>query len=196
MKNKLSVLFAFCLMIFFAQSAKAQYEKGDILINPGLSIGSYGYYGYGSYYSGSSGFLPLTVNAEYSLNDKFSVGGYAGYYSRSYNYGSGYKDRLTSLSFGARGVFHASGVLNEVLDLNINEEKLDLYAGLILGFTTMNYKYDEKWGGANYNTNLDNRLILGPTVGVRYFFTPKFGAYFETGRNAFGWINLGVSLKL
>ncbi len=142
MKNKFSILFAFCLMIFFAQSAKAQYQKGDILINPGLSLGVIGYNYYGS---GYSGFLPLTINAEYSINDKFSLGGYAGYYSRRYK---SIDYRFTSLSFGARGTFHASGVLNEVLDLNINEEKLDLYGSLILGVYTSSWNYGDNSVGS------------------------------------------------
>ncbi|MDO1445220.1 hypothetical protein Q0590_03105 [Rhodocytophaga aerolata] len=194
MKNKLSVLFALCLMIFFAQSAKAQYEKGDILINPGISIGGYGYYNYGLY-SNSGGFLPLTINAEYSINDMFSVGGYAGYYSRTYKYSNDYKDRWTALSIGARGTLHASGLLNDQLDLNINEEKLDIYASLLLGFETYSWKVDEKWGGSNYYNN-GSRVFPGLTFGARYFFTPKFGGYLELGRNAFGYLNLGVSFKL
>jgi hypothetical protein len=188
MKNKLSILFALCLMIFFAQSAKAQYEKGDILINPGISLGVIGYNYYGS---GYSGFLPLTVNVEYSINDKFSVGGYGGYYSRSYK---SIDYRFTALSFGARGTFHASGVLNEVLDLNINEEKLDLYGTVILGVHTYSWNYGDTRTSALYDNGTG--LRLGTSIGARYFFTPKFGAFFEVGRGVFGFADLGISLKL
>jgi hypothetical protein len=189
MKNKLSLLFAFCLMIFFAQSASAQYQKGDILINPGLSLGVIGYNYYGT---GYSGFLPLTVNAEYSINDKFAIGGYGGWYSRTYK---NWDYRFTALSFGARGTFHASGVLNEVLDLNINEEKLDIYGALILGVHTYSWNYGDTRGvGSLYDNGTG--LRLGTSLGVRYFFTPKFGAFFELGRGVFGYADLGVSFKL
>src|SRR6187200_2301989 len=91
------------VMVALYGKASAQYEKGNIAVNLGVSFGLIGY-GYG-YYGSGSGFLPLSVSGEYSINDNFALGAYVGYFSRSYNSGD---FRFTAMSYGARGTFHAS----------------------------------------------------------------------------------------
>ena len=175
----------------FTSGAYAQFEKGDLLVNAGISVGTWGY-GYGLY-GGSSGFLPLTANVEYSIDDKFAVGPYAGIYTRSYEY-LAYKDRFTAISFGGRGTLHASSLLNEHLDMGINESKLDIYATLIIGFEVLNWSYDDAYDGdPYYNNSVD--FDFGPVLGVRYNFNPKIGAFFEAGRGSFGLGTLGVSAR-
>jgi hypothetical protein len=191
MKITLTVLI-FLLVIsqeIFAQLKRdSQYDRGDITVNLGLSFGLIGY-GYG-YYSGASGFVPVFANAEYSLNNKFAIGPYLGFYSRSYSNGD---FKFSSVSFGARGTFHASDFLNDQLGANINAEKLDLYAALHLGFETLNWKYKDASVPGFYSNS--SRVIFGPVIGARYWFSPAFGVFFETGRGAFGWATLGVSGK-
>lgn len=188
--KKFTLLFSL-LIGLFATAAHAQYQKGDILVNAGLSVGVFGY-GYGLYGS-SSGFLPVSLNVEYSVNDMFAVGPYLGIYSRSYRY-SGYKDRFTALSFGGRGTFHASALLNEHLDLGINEEKLDIYATMIVGFESRSWRFDSAFvGDRHYNDEVF--FDFGPVLGVRYKFNPNFSAFFEAGRGAFGIGTLGLSAK-
>lgn len=181
------------LMACLVSGAYAQYQKGDIAVNAGITFGLIGY-GYGLYGS-SSGFPPLSVNAEYSINDKFAVGPYVGLYTRSYKYGSGYNDRFTALSFGARGTFHATPFLNETLNLSIDEEKIDLYGTVILGFESYSWNFDEKYGGNYYYSN-GSRIIFGPILGVLYNLNPSLGIFFEGGRGAFGYGTLGVTAKL
>lgn len=169
--------------------SNAQYQKGNVTVNAGFSIGLIGY-SYG-YYSGASGFVPIFANVEYSVNEIFAVGPYVGFYTRSYVNGD---FKFTSISLGARGTAHLSGWLNEKLDMGINEETVDLYAALHLGFESVSWKYrDESIPGYYANSS---RGIFGPVLGVRYMFAPNFGAFFETGRGAFGWASLGVSLRL
>jgi hypothetical protein len=191
MKILIPVLLVLCIEQTFAQKRTiAQdndgfYQRGDLTLNLGLSLGAIGY-GYGLY-SGASGFVPVFANLEYSLNDKFAVGPYAGFYSRSYSNGA-YK--FTSVTFGARGTFHASSFLNDI-GANINTEKLDLYASLHLGFEGTTWKYkDQTVPGFYSNTT---RFIFGPVIGARYWFSPAFGAFVETGRGALGWFSLGLS---
>lgn len=172
--------------------AQTQYQKGDILVNLGLSVGTFGY-GYGLYGS-SSGFLPITASVEYSVNDLVSVGPYAGIYTRTYKY-FGYKDRFTALSFGGRGTLHASSLLNEHLELSINEEKLDIYATVIIGFETRSWNFDSSYGGDRYYDN-DATFDFGTIVGIRYLLNPKYSVFFELGRGSFGIGTLGVSAKL
>lgn len=185
----LMVLFTAC----FISNVSAQYKKGDITANAGLSFGLIGY-GYG-FYGSSSGFLPVTINGEYSIDEKFSVGPYAGIYTRSYNYGSNYKDRFTALSFGVRGTFHATPFLNEILSFGLDEEKFDIYGTVLLGIETYSWKFDEQYIGSNFYSN-GSRAIFGPVLGVRYQFNPKMGIFFEGGRGAFGYGTLGISAKL
>src|SRR5688572_30807758 len=108
-------IFTILVCLWCMPEAFAQYEKGNLTVSAGISFGLIGY-GYG-YYSGASGFLPVFANAEYSVNDKFAIGPYAGFYSRSYSNGD---LKFTSLSFGGRGTFHASNFLNDKLGVNIN----------------------------------------------------------------------------
>src|ERR1700750_1435623 len=87
-----------CLLL--SNPAKAQYEKGDLLVNAGISLGllGYSYAGYGN----ASFALPLNASVEYSINDKLAVGPYLGYFSRSYAYSTSYRDRFSVISFGGR----------------------------------------------------------------------------------------------
>lgn len=195
MKKTFVFLFTLAVACLSSFSARAQYAQGDITASAGFSFGTIGYnWGYG----GGRGFLPLSLNAEYSINDKFAIGPYLGFYSRRYDYGGfgmgAYEFRFRALAFGARGTLHATGLLNDALDLGMDEEKFDLYATLLLGFETYSWDY----GDFNNLTVLNDdtgRFILGPVIGVRYFFNPQFGAFFEAGRGAFGYGTLGVSAK-
>ena len=202
MKNKLVLIAALFIAYFAAQPAKAQlYDTGDITVNAGLSLGVIGYGGYGLYGGNFSGFLPITANVEYSINDQFAVGGYAAFYSRGYNinYGSGrYKNGFRAFAFGGRGTFHATPLLNDALDANLDENKLDLYASVIAGLEVTSWYYDnDYYRQLGISAPNDNRVrpVLGPVLGVRYMFNPGLGVYFEGGRGALGWATFGVSFK-
>ncbi len=192
MKKQFLCAFVFAFTLLSGSAARAQFAKGDILINPGVSFLGYGYnFGYSGGYSG----LPaLSASVEYSITDQIGVGGYVGYQSRSYKYSSSSKIRWTSIGFGARGVYHASSFLNDALNASINEEKLDIYAGLSLGYQTYSWNYgDTGLSGLNNGTG---GVVLGGILGVRYMFSPNIGVYGELGRGAFGAITLGATFKL
>ncbi len=192
MKRSFRYLFAFVMFTVCSFSAQAQYEKGDLLINPGISLLGYGYgYGFGGSYSG----LPaLSASIEYNVTDNIGVGGYGGFVSRSYKY-AGFKDRWSNIGFGARGIFHASEVLNDALGANINSEKLDIYGGLSLGYELYTWSYDDNsiYRGSGASSGA---FVLGGILGTRYMFSPNLGVYGELGRGAFGAITLGVTFKL
>lgn len=184
MKKRLTVIA--CLVCGVVSTTMAQYEKGDLTASAGISFGLIGY-GYG-YYGGASGFLPVSLNVEYSVNDAFAIGPYVGMYSRSYGAGD---YRFRALSFGARGTFHAGNFLNDNLNMSINTEKVDIYAALLLGVETYSWKYADNIADGYYANG--SRVIFGPVLGIRYLFSPNFGAFFEGGRGAFGYGTLGVS---
>lgn len=180
-------------MVFcFGSNAFAQYEQGDITVSGGFSMGVFSYNGWGSY-GKFSGFPPLFFNLEYSVNEKVAIGPYLGYYGRTFKSG-GYKSTFTAVSYGARGTFHASEFLSEVLDLSINEEKVDVYASLMMGFDTYSYKFDEDWYGDSDRLS-DTEFDFGTIIGIRYNFTPQAGAFFEFGRGTFGLATIGASVK-
>ncbi|MDJ1471998.1 outer membrane beta-barrel protein [Xanthocytophaga flava] len=192
MKKTIVYLSTFLVVLICSFSAQAQYSKGDLLINPGISFGGIGYdYGYYGSYSGLPG---LSANIEYNVTDNIAVGGYLGFISRSYKYqGSGIssKTRWTNVGFGARGIFHATEVLNDAFSGSMNSEKLDIYGGLSLGYETYS------WSGDNstYYANGGN-VVFGGILGCRYMFNPAIGVYGEVGRGALGILTLGVSFKL
>ena len=184
MKKKFSILL---VMVAVCWQATAQFEKGDLAVNAGISFGLIGY-GYG-YYGSGSGFLPLSLSGEYSINDRFAVGAYVGYFSRSYSSGD---FRFTALSFGGRGTFHASSFLNDKLNMNLSE-KVDVYGSVLLGVETLSWKYRDDTLNGYYSNG--SRVIFGPVLGIRYLFSPNFGAFFEGGRGAFGLGSIGVTGK-
>lgn len=179
------------MLLCISTGAFAQYQKGNIMVNAGVSFGLIGY-NWGAYGS-SSGFLPITANAEYSLNEMFSVGPYLGYYGRTYKSG-GYKDRFTAIAFGARGTFHATGLLNDQLGWSLDEEKWDLYGSLMLGYETYSWKFDESNLGEKYYSG-SSSIELAPVVGARYHITPAFGTFLELGHGSFGYITVGGSAR-
>jgi hypothetical protein len=169
-----------------AVKSESGFEQGDILISPGISFGAVGYgYGFGD---GGSGFLPVSVSAEYSINDKFAVGPYVGFYSRSY---SGTDFKWTSFSFGAKGTLHATGLLNEAFDSSMDAEKIDLFASTYLGIRTVSF--NESFLGQSAS---GSDFRFGLTIGGRYFFNPNIGAFLELGYGALGVGTLGVSFRL
>lgn len=173
----------------FATKASASgFEKGDILISPGVSFGAIGYnYGGGS-------FLPLSLSAEYSLNDLFALGAFAGYYSGSYSYsffGTTSTTKWTSFSFGGKGTLHATGLLNQAFSSSMDAEKIDLFASLYLGIRSESFSENIVGVSASGTT-----FTPGLTIGGRYFFTPNIGAFLELGYGAIGAGTLGVSFRL
>jgi hypothetical protein len=193
MKRIITSLCALVVACLISSSAQAQYAKGDITANLGISLGVLGYGTYGAFGNNYSGFLPLSVAVEYSVTDAFAVGGYAGYYSRSYKY-STYRDRWSTYSFGARGTYHATPILNDLLDASIPEDKWDIYGTLLLGYDVYSYSWGDDRLRGDYDYNNGN-FRLGTVLGTRYFFNPKFGAFVELGRGAHGILTLGISGK-
>lgn len=193
--KRIYFLFIAGLMLFTSPAVGQVFQgKGDLSANAGFSLGVIGYGGWGGF--GSAGFaIPITVNVDYGVHEMFSVGPYVGYLSRSYgSRTSTYSWRFTSLAFGVHGAFHASSFLNEHLDLDINEDKVDLYGKVILGYETYSYNDTGTWFDDSYRSS--GRPVFGPVFGARYMFSPNFGGYAEGGRGNFGWLTLGLSFKL
>ncbi len=157
------------------------YERGDLLFNPGITLG---YYGLG--YGFRGGFLPIWATLEYSINSKFAVGPYVGVHLvTNYN----------GIGFGGRFTFHGTGLVNNIFNASIDAKKFDFYASGILGYEIRpNYEYYDFSIGRTVSTS-NSVLRLGVAVGFRYMFASSVGVFAELGPGAFGYSTLGLSFK-
>ncbi len=176
MKKLLSSLFLVALLAFSAQNVMAQYAQGDKLLNVGIGLG--GYYNYGGYYGGlygGGGGVTLGGSFEYGFTDQISAGAQIDFYSR--NYGGG--GRVTTIPIALRGSYH----FNELL--NLNNDKIDLYGGLQLGYFLESNNFGDSRSG---------RGLFGVHIGGKYYFQPNLGAFAEVGYGVTG-LKLGVAFK-
>ncbi len=142
------------------------YEKGDNLLNVGIGLSSY-YYG-----------NPIGISYEKGVEKDISVGAQLDYNSGNYYYySSGYK----AYYLGARGSIH----LNRLLKIRV--EKLDLYAGLGLGYQHI------RWNDSYYGYN--SSLFFNYFIGGKYYFIEKFGAFTELGRTGLSSVRVGLAFK-
>ena len=154
------------------------FSKGDKVANVSIGLGSSIY---GSGFSG--GIPPIGVSLEYGIkdnlfNDKSSlgIGGYAGFTTANFGVGT-----YTSIIVGARGLLHYQLV-----------EKLDTYAGVMLGYNIASVKYSSAYTGLGAVST--GGLIYAGFIGARYYFTPNLAALAELGYGI-AILNLGVSFK-
>ncbi|RYZ36281.1 MAG: hypothetical protein EOP49_32750 [Sphingobacteriales bacterium] len=175
MKKLFSSLLVMSLLLVGTQSF-AQYQKGDKLLNAGIGLSSY--YGGG---------LPIGASFEVGITDEISVGAQLDFYTWSYNWGSGYKYRYTFLPIAVRGSYH----VNELL--NLNNEKLDLYGGVALGYYISSFKDNSGYSGF-YDNAYGNQVLFGIHLGGRYYFKPNVGAFAEVGYGVSA-LKLGVTFK-
>jgi len=184
---KIKILLFATLFAFGFQVTQAQtFDKGTKVLNLGIGLG-------GNYYSSWSGssHTPLLaaafdVSVMEGVLDKGSIGigGYVGYQSAKYDYTGGYGWKQSNLLIGPRGTFHYPFI-----------DKLDTYAGLLLGYHIVSWKYTGNWGGITQDSG-SNAVYFSGFVGARYYFTPNIGAYIELGSGSLGLANLGIAIKL
>ena len=160
-------------MVVNTTSSFAQDEKGDKLLNVGIGLNSY-------YFGG----IPLAASLEIGITDDISVGPAIGYQSKNYGSGS-YNSKWTSIYIGGRGSYH----LNKVIDLN--NEKVDLYAGAQLGYQSFKWK-DDYVGVSPYN---NGNLRFGLYGGGRYYFQNNIAVVGEFGFGGYSNANIGVTFK-
>jgi len=188
MKNQLIIVLTalFLTVMGTPQTTQAQsFEKGLLSISPGLNLGNIGFYG-----SGTG--IPLVASAEFAILEYVGVGPYAGFVN--YSFGSGAnKYRYTFISVGVRGDFHYNALLEEILEMDLNSDKVDLYIGILLGYQTTSYSGPD---GDIYRGLYNNRGTSGVTVGGRYYFNKNLAVFAEAGRSLYGALNVGLTLRL
>lgn len=190
--KKITLLFLLCFCGFVTMSQEVFY-KGTIATNVSIGLGN-NVSGFGL------GFPPVSLAVDYGIvdnlimgeNGSIGIGGYFGFATngKTYNYlDYSYKARYTRMAFGVRGTFHY-----QFLD------KLDTYAGLMLGLYTYNWKYD--WSG-NYhydyyysprNSNTSD-FAFSAFVGSRYYFNDNWGINAEVGYG-FTYLSAGITYRI
>jgi hypothetical protein len=165
-----SLLALSAIVYFQARSFAQSYQKGDKLLNLGVGLGTYG-----------AGGIGLGGSFEFGIHDAISVGVIGGYSGRSNYLNSG--GRWSVLTIGARGSYH----FNELLKLN--DDKIDLYAGLGLGYRNISWSYSGL-GGSSWGSGI---TFIGH-IGGKYYFKPNLGVFAELG-SGFGVLQAGVAFK-
>ncbi|WKN31637.1 hypothetical protein PZB74_22075 [Porifericola rhodea] len=194
MKNLFILTFVCTLMCFSAQAQNTvrvqtnnnlAYAEGTNILDVGVGFGR----AYGSYYAWGNGFgggVPVSASFELGLHEYFSVGPYVAYAS----YGFRNTDyRANFFSVGAKGSFHYVALANEALDLDINEEKVDLYVSVYLGGEFYSDNHD------NFYDNTSN-VDFGTVIGGRYLFNENIGVYSEIGYAALAVWTIGLTVNL
>ena len=174
MKKILSSLFVVALLA--CGTANAQYAQGDKLLNVGIGAG--GYYGGGG--------LPIGASFEYGITPEISVGAQIDFYTTNYGGYIGYNYRYTFIPIAIRGSYH----VNELL--NLNNDKIDLYGGIQLGYYLSSYSGDRAYAG--YIDPYRGRALFGIHLGGKYYFKPNLGAFAEVGYGV-APVKLGVAFK-
>ncbi len=196
----------------------AMYHKGVNMLSVGISPFTYSYgsafYYYNNYSSGMT-MPPLTANFQHGINDYISVGLAAGRYGRYYKWENPiysttliekYKSTYSYTFFGVVGEFHYSKLFDEIFQVN-SSEKGDLYVGLIAGAFISSWKeknlvYDYNYTTGNYEQRVSEAKysstagLFRSYVGGRYYFTPNFAGFMELGYSGFGYLTLGITLKI
>jgi len=158
------------------------FDKGDNLVNASVGL---------TIYSGvylESGVPPVAISVERGIVDEvldegvIGVLGYLGYSSYKYDYlGWGWKYSNFIVAVG--GTFHYPLV-----------DKLDTYAGVLLGYKIVTANEFGVYTGYDYSTAGSSPVFSG-FVGARYYVTDNFGVFGQVGVGI-AYLNVGVTLKL
>lgn len=188
--KKLSTLIVLTILLSSFVQAQA-FKKETFAVNLGFG---FGWYSYG--YSVSS-FPAITLSAEKGVWDidkvgVISLGGTVGWKTAKYDWSYlnySYEWKWNDIVIAARGTLHP---------VLVDNEKIDLYAGLALGVRLQSDKYYVPTLFTNepekYSDN-DVNALIAIYAGCRYYFSDHFAAFGELGYGL-GYLTLGVSYKL
>lgn len=176
--KKITILL-FVVLLGWQANAQKCFEKGNVLLNPGVGLLS-NYVGNGYGYGVHPSFF---FSADFGVHDYVSVGPYVGT--------NLYKDAL-GVAFGARGNFHWWQLLDDKVSKDLKQNQLELYATLWLGYQI--YRFD------NYNNSRykASRFGAGFTQGIRWYpkANQRFALYGEFGYTPIAFSTLGCTIRI
>jgi hypothetical protein len=142
----------------FATTGGDPFGAGEKVAFLGLSLGYYG----GVY--GDVSLPPLNVGMDIAISQYLTVGGLFGFSRYGY-----YDNDITYLTFAGRMTFHPTFWFTRV------KVPIDPYGIATAGYTIGNYS------GPNTYRSSYSYLVIGPGVGIRYWFNPHWSGQAETG---------------
>lgn len=166
----------------FLTAQESTFNLGDNVVNLGIGLGGSSYIG--TYYKTT--FPPLSISFERGIKDQIlekgviGVGGLLAYSAHKWESG-GWGWKYTNLIIGARGSFHYPLV-----------DKLDTYAGLVIGYNIVSIKEFGYTTGIEPGSNAG--LIASGFIGARYYFSEKLAAMAELGYGI-SVLNIGIAFK-
>lgn len=174
MKKIISSLL-FSVLVLSGVSVSAQFEKGDKILNAGIGGGGFGWL---------SGFA-VGASVEVGITDFIGIGAQTDL--RFYKNWVG-KSKL-AIPIAARGAYHFGKHFMKV-------DNVDLYGGLVLGFTIGGKYYDDSYGGTWLSTYDNSAFVGGVFAGGRYYFAENLGVFaeFSGGSNVLP-AKAGITLK-
>ena len=174
MKKQLLALFSLCFLLATTSNVFAQFEKGDKLLNAGLSLGGT--------YGGGTG---IGASFEVGVHDFISVGAQADFLTWNYGwFGNDWKYSFAPI--GVRGSYHFGKHFLKI-------DNLDLYAGPAIGYTISSIKAPKSAGGG-FVDGYSGKLFVGVFAGARYYFKENLGVFAEFGQNTSA-LKAGVAFK-
>jgi hypothetical protein len=183
MKKLGTVVGMVCAFALLSLNANAQVEEGQIDMNLGIGLLTFGA-------TGDVGVPPVSFSLDYALKDNITVGGFLGYYSSSQefpSFGGTYVFNYSYTIVAARGTYHYPLVDN-----------LDTYGSVLLGYTVGSSSIEEPAGANPAFTPAAasvGGVAYGFSVGARYHFTDNIGAFAEVGYGI-SLLNIGLTYKI
>lgn len=143
----------------------------------------------------------ISASGEYAVTNAIGVGGYFGYTSFKWTYASSWYNnggwhnyvdtyKYSFFILGARGAYH--------FDEFIKIDKLDCYAGLMLGYNIAKATYsttDPSRGNIAYTGASYGGFAYSVFAGARYRFTDNIGVFGELGYGI-SILNIGLNVKI
>jgi hypothetical protein len=156
----------------FATTGGDPFAQGEKVLFVGLSVGGGGVYG-------DVSLPPLNVGMDFAISQYLTVGGLFGFSRYGY-----YSNDITYLTFVGRMTFHPTFWLTRV------KVPIDPYGIATAGYTIGNYS------GPNTYRSSYSYLVIGPGVGIRYWFSPHWAGQAETSVGAgVGLAGLAIAYK-
>jgi hypothetical protein len=169
------------LMFCLPNTSEAQcFEKGDVLLNPGISFGNRMY--------GNRFFRPnFSFSADIGVHDYVSVGPYVAAAFAG--------DRRNAFSIGARGNFHWWQLIADNVEKDIKQDQFEMYLTVWLGGTIT--RFNDGPGPGN-NGRSEGGFDGGATLGARWYpnANDRVAIFGEWGRGPISWGTVGATIKV
>ena len=150
-------------------------EDSRIFINFGIGLGPTGGYG--------MGIPPISASVAFRVTDALPITvGATGIFT-TWRWSTAWVDiTYMNIGVGARVMYHFNFARN-----------FDSYVGLNLGYVFQTVRGETWAGGVAPASN--SFFLWGAIVGVRFFFTDRFGVYAEAGASSLQFFSAGLAIK-